>query len=326
MDRRRKVFMFSGQGSQYYHMGEDLFHNNEIFQRYMKKLDRIALDMIGNSILEHLFDNKKRKIDLFNRTLFSHPAIFMFEYSMAMTFLELGLEPDYVFGSSLGEYAALSIANVVHVEEMLEIVIRQAQLFEGFCMKGSMLAILNDFHSYDEIPLIHSNSELAAINFNSHYVISGTHENLIMIEKYLRSKEITCQMLPVSFAYHSSLINSIEIEFKKYASQIKFERPKVKILSSSYGNEITGDITKDYIWDVVRKPILFQDAVEYLEKKEECIYFDFGPSGTLSNFVKYNLNRHPASETHAIGTPFSNDIDRFEFICNKFIRKQLEWK
>ncbi|WP_438432113.1 acyltransferase domain-containing protein [Gorillibacterium sp. sgz500922] len=318
MDERKNVFMFSGQGSQYYHMGEELFHHNEVFRKIMNQLDHLASEMTGYSILEQLFDKKKRKSDSLNRTILSHPAIFMFEYAMAMTLLEIGLEPDYVLGSSLGEYTALSIASVVGVEKMLEIVIKQAQLLEECCVKGTMLAIVNDIHSYDEILLVHTNSELAAINFNSHYVVSGTHERLTMIENYLRSKEIVYQMLPVSLPFHSSFMDSAENEFKRYLSSVKFEQPKVRIISSVYGEELSGDLSKEYLWDIARKPILFKDAVEHLEKKGEYVYFDLGPSGTMSTFVKYNLSRWSASENHAIITPFSNELERFGMITDKF--------
>ena len=48
---KKVIFMYSGQGSQYYHMGADLFKNNKAFCYWMMKLDVIAKELIGTSII-----------------------------------------------------------------------------------------------------------------------------------------------------------------------------------------------------------------------------------------------------------------------------------
>jgi acyl transferase domain-containing protein len=46
------VFMFSGQGSQYYHMGKELFLKDPLFREWMQNLDALAYEMIGQSVLD----------------------------------------------------------------------------------------------------------------------------------------------------------------------------------------------------------------------------------------------------------------------------------
>lgn len=98
------VFMFSGQGSQYYQMGKELFAHNAAFRQKMLDLDDFAVSRFGYSVLKEMYHTGNRLSDPFDRLLFSHPAIFMAEYALAYALEQRGIRPDYVIGASLGEY------------------------------------------------------------------------------------------------------------------------------------------------------------------------------------------------------------------------------
>ena len=57
------VFMFSGQGSQYYQMGKELFEHNQVFNTWMQKLDAIVKRFTSKSILELIYDKENKKQD-----------------------------------------------------------------------------------------------------------------------------------------------------------------------------------------------------------------------------------------------------------------------
>ena len=181
------VFMFSGQGSQYYQMGKNLFDNCPAFKRWMLRLDGIANKILGNSVIEYVYDESKNKQEQFDRLLYSNPAIFMVEFSLAQVLQEKGIKPDYVLGASLGEYASGAIAGILKYEEALEVLIKQAEIFEETCQKGGMLAILHNAELYENIPAICNNSELVAINFHSHFIILV---NQVFLTTYLWKKKL----------------------------------------------------------------------------------------------------------------------------------------
>src|SRR5215467_13794723 len=98
--------MFSGQGSQYFQMGKALYENNDTFRYWMGRFDDIVRQFLGKSMIETLYSDLHGKGEPFDRTLLTHPAIFMVEYSLAQILIQAGVIPDIVLGASLGSFAA----------------------------------------------------------------------------------------------------------------------------------------------------------------------------------------------------------------------------
>lgn len=316
------VFMFSGQGSQYYHMGKELFAHHPVFRKWMLKLNKIATEVSGYSVIDQLYDKKKRVGESFDSTLYTHPAIFMVEYAMAQVLIEEGIEPEFVLGTSLGEFAAAAVAGVSDVRELLESVIWQAQAFESLCPKGGMLAILHDFSLFEETALIYDNSELASINYDSHFVISGKNDKLKVIKEFLNRKGFACMWLPVCHAFHSSLADPAANYYLDLHKNKIYLNPKIPMVSCLSGRMLI-QIPKEYFWETVRNPIQFPEAIMVLEKekRKNLVYLDSGPGGTMANFAKRNLDKSSQSEVYAVMTPFNQDLKNLAKI-----KEVLTWK
>ncbi len=301
------VFMFSGQGSQYYNMGKDFFIENPIYRENMLKLDEFFRSITGDSVIKQLYNDNPDRGSVFNRTFYTHPAIFMQEYSLAQVLISMGIYPDYVLGASLGEFVAAAVAGVMSSEDIMECVIKQAQLFESKCVNGGMLAIVTDYRMFNECSVLHKNSELIAINYQTHFVVSGSIEGLDKIEKYLSTKDVLFVRLPVSQAFHSALVEPIAQDYTEFLKGKTNKAPKTCFVSCLTGSKVTS-FKSDYFWDVVRKPMDFPSALRSVSEEKDCIYIDLGPSGTLANFAKGNLNRQKHSDIYSIITPFNNNI------------------
>lgn len=212
------VFMFSGQGSQYYQMGKELFAHNAAFRRKMLDLDDFAVSRFGFSVVKEIYHTANRLSDPFDRLLFSHPAIFMAEYALAYALEQKGIRPDYVIGASLGEYAAAAVSGVLSAEDALDCVLEQAEIITETCRNGSMLAVLGDPRLYQDDQLAREHSELAAVNYHSHFVISGERAHIKKIMDDLREKQIPHQLLPVSYGFHSALVDQAESAVQAFFS------------------------------------------------------------------------------------------------------------
>src|ERR1700731_3658446 len=107
---KKLVWMFAGQGAQYYQMGRELYEKEPIFREFLKKGDRLAQRLINDSLLEIIYRSRSDRFEPFRRLLYTHPAIMLFQCAMAEMLLQKGLRPDYVLGYSLGEYTSLVVS------------------------------------------------------------------------------------------------------------------------------------------------------------------------------------------------------------------------
>src|SRR5262245_12483749 len=113
------VFMFSGQGSQYYHMGSRLFANDITFRSRLLELDETVRTITGVSVLASVYDERVSKADVFERLALTHPAIFMIEVALAQTLVDRNLRPAVVVGVSMGAFGAAVIAGCLSPDSAL---------------------------------------------------------------------------------------------------------------------------------------------------------------------------------------------------------------
>jgi trans-AT polyketide synthase, acyltransferase and oxidoreductase domains len=311
----KTVFMFSGQGSHYYQMSVKLFEENPVFRNTMCELDEIVRDLQGISVLDELYAKKSKISATFDSLMFTHPAIFMVEYSLTQLLKKRGITPDYVLGCSLGEFAAGVVAGIFSEQDALKLVLRQAEIIELSCPPGEMIAILENPAVYGENKEISDKCTIAAINSQSQFVISGSPDELTQVKTFLKEKEFLHQSLMVKRGFHSSLIDPAESLYKEYLAKQTFSIPDTVFVSGTYGKSLE-KLPIGYFWDVIRKPIVFKTTIDFLESQESendgLVYVDIGPSGSLGNLIKYNKPAGSKSLGLQIMSPFQQEVKKIE--------------
>ena len=324
------VWMFSGQGSQYYQMGKGFYDHHPTFRSWMQRLDQVVVEYSGQSIIDILFDEKNSKAQAFSRVRYTHPALFMVQYSLAQTLIAENYRgPDYLLGASLGEFVAAVIANVFDAESMLHDLMVQASLMETYCDSGGMLAVIDHPSVYHENEMIRNHSELAGTIFENSFVISGKARDLSEISEFLKRREILHQLLPVSVAFHSSYLDGAKTPFiKAFASRI-FHSPSIPIVScvgqsfesgsGEFSDRCSPTYSANYCWNIIRQPIAFQQTFAAFHKHcPQAIYLDLSPSGTMATFVKYNLPGNSSTRSVPLMTPYQNDPSSIEKVKAQF--------
>jgi acyl transferase domain-containing protein len=305
MSAPETVFMFSGQGSQYYQMGKELFEQNATFRGWMVRLDDVARQVAGTSVIEHLYSDKRGRSESFDRLLLTHPAIFMVEYSLAQVLMHAGVFPDVVLGASLGSFAAAAVAGYIDVEDALTATIRQAIALEESCEPGGMTAVMGDPALY-AADFLEGRAELAGVNFASHFVFSAKQTELVEIEADLKRDNVNFVRLPVSFPFHSQWMDSAEAPFASFTRSIRWKEGQLP-LACCTRTALLSQLSDGFLWDVVRRPIRFREMTAQLEQQGARRYVDVGPAGTLATFLKYGLPATTTSTVHSILTPFGRD-------------------
>ncbi|WP_099206968.1 acyltransferase domain-containing protein [Xanthomonas citri] len=312
MQPLKTIFMFSGQGSQYYRMGEPLYQGNEVFRRWMDRLDAHALALCGTSIVRMIYDPARSRSDTFARTPLSGLAIFMVEYAMAKALEAAHVRADLTLGASLGSYAAAAVAGAITPEDALAAILRQSRIMEQHCPPGGMLAIVADPTLYDT-PEIATRTELAAVNFSSHFVVAGLDAALDEVERFLDARTVPYQRLPVTHAFHSRWIDAACQPLRWCFDGLPMGPARIPVVCCAKAIDYE-TLPEDFFWHVVRDPIAFAAAVQRLEARESFHYLDVGPSGTLATFLNYLLPAGSASRIGKVLSPLGGELKSFGFV------------
>jgi acyl transferase domain-containing protein len=303
------IFVFSGQGSQYLQMGRALFDRNSTFRERMLALDAVAERLCGRSVIQVLYGVERGKQQVFDRTLLTHPAIFMVEYSLAQSLIHAGVMPDLTWGASVGSFAAAAVAGFVGAEEALAALVEQARALEERCERGGMVAILADSGLFQE-SFLAARSELAGVNFHSHFIVAAPERELATIKLELQRRGVPHQQLPVSFAFHSRWIDAAREPYESYLRGIGCKSAGMPMMCSESAAVLT-QLPRGYFWDAARRPMRFGAATSRLEQSGSHRYIDVGPSGTLATFLKYGLAATSTSTVHTILSPYGRDERNF---------------
>jgi bacillaene synthase trans-acting acyltransferase len=281
------VWMFSGLGSQRYNMGEGLFREDPIFRQTMERCDEIVKPLLHGSMLQTVYRPKGTRFQEFVDVQFATSALFSVQYSLAQSLLTRGQRPDYLVGYSLGEYVAYVLAGVLDLHEGLRCVVSVAELAREYCPLASMVAILDAPEMMSQMAETFQTFHLAAINFDTNFVVTGPREAARTLLTHLRQSSIAAQALPVEYGFHSRLIDPMEAPYRRRLRVLPLHPPQMDIVSVGQAKRLCR-IDPDDFWAALRHPIDFRHTVTFLHRLGDCEFVDLGPSGTMANFIKYD--------------------------------------
>lgn len=281
------VWMFSGLGSQRYNMGQDLLNSDPIFRQTMEQCDEIVTSLIHRSVLQEIYRPKGSVFEEFTDIRFVAPALFSVQYSLAQSLIMQGQRPDYLVGYSIGELVAYVLAGVLDLPDGLSCMVNMAELAYEYCQRASMVAILNTPQTIHQMDQSFQSFYLAAINFDTNFVVTGPVEAEKTLLADLRAKGIVAQALPVEYGFHSPLIDPMEKPYCHRLREMTLHQPQVEIVSVRTASRLA-QVTLADLWTTLRYPIDFRHTITVLSRLGNCKFVDFGPSGTMANFLKYD--------------------------------------
>lgn len=300
-DAEDLTFVFAGQGSQHGMMAHALFAANATFRDTLLALDEVACDLAGASVLAAMHDTSRARDASWDDLAMTHPAIFMVEYALAQAVMAEGIVPRRVLGTSLGAFAAAAVAGVLAPEAALGAIIQQAAAIEACCEPGGMLAVLASHHVW--LPRLQPYGEVAAINFDGHFVMAAPDDGLRWMEAALHAANVGYQRLPVRYAFHSRWIDPARDVFMAHCRSLRLAPPRVPIVCCERGSPLDA-VDAEHFWRVVRQPIRLAEAVAHMGP--HAAYLDLGPSGTIATFLRYILP--PPHRVRAVLSRLGRDV------------------
>ncbi|MEV4339053.1 SDR family NAD(P)-dependent oxidoreductase [Streptomyces sp. NPDC049590] len=279
----RIAFLFSGQGSQYYGMGRELYESEPVFRDVFDACDRALAPVLGASLAElTLYGGDREAI---NETRVTQPALVALELALAALWESWGVTPAVVMGHSVGEIAAAVCAGVLDRATGLELIAHRAGLMQG-TERGAMLAVAASEERVREW-IEGRGLDIAAVNGPEATVVSGAPEPVSALGAVLRERGIRVRPLTVSHAFHSRLLDPVLPVLAERSRSLESGPAQLPIVSNVTGRLAEAGTYDASYWCLhARNPVRFHDGVRQLAGLGADICLEIGPDRTLVNLVR----------------------------------------
>ncbi|WP_240002217.1 MULTISPECIES: hybrid non-ribosomal peptide synthetase/type I polyketide synthase [unclassified Photorhabdus] len=284
---RAVIFMFPGQGSQSIEMGQSLYLRDGVFRQQFDRCAELLQPHIKLDIRQLIYPQSERDnaISRLNATRYTQPALFTVEYALACQLQAWGITPQAMIGHSLGELVAACVGGMLELEDTLALVANRAAIMQRQ-PTGAMLAVQA---SSERMVALAPECEFAALNGPAQCVITGSHDNIAVLEEQCNKAGISCQRLTTSHAFHSSLMDAAAQQMREFSAGFTLQSSTIPMISNISGRWFSEqDRDNSGYWgDHLRRPVRFYDGIlTLLNHYDNPILLEVGPGRALTSMLK----------------------------------------
>jgi acyl transferase domain-containing protein/NAD(P)-dependent dehydrogenase (short-subunit alcohol dehydrogenase family)/acyl carrier protein len=287
------VLLFTGQGSQYPGMSQQLYAGAPVFRDVIDRCEALlGRDQQGCTLKSVLWTLGGDQAPI-HQTAWTQPALFAVEYGLAQLWRSWGIEPAAVIGHSVGEYVAACVAGVFTLEQGLQLIVERGRLMQARCSGGRMAALFTSVAEVAEaVAPMADRVAIAAINAPDSVVISGESEAVEELLERFAAREIRGQRLLVSVAAHSPMVESALDSMEACAARVSMSAPRIPVAwNLTGGKPLPSGAAPDaaYWRRHLREPVRFAEGMTELHAQGFSTFLEVGPHPALIALAQRSL-------------------------------------
>ena len=290
------VFLFSGQGSQFKGMAEDICKKYPTARAIIDEMSTVS----GEDIASFLWNTEPAELARSDR---SQLAITAMQAAIIAVLQEHCITPSAAAGFGLGEFSALYAAKVLDLVTMTKLVSLRGKIMQKYCEKldaqnkdtdsGCGMAAVLKLAPEKVVEVLKPYADpdtgvAFAANLNSpmQTVVSGTAEGLDTAEKLCKEAGAKRFVrLAVAGPFHSPLMRGAAEEFSAALQDVQFNEPAIPIFSNVTGKRLlTGaEAKKNAVLHLTHPVRWLEEEREIAALAGEAALLEIGPGMTLCN-------------------------------------------
>ncbi|MFT5467503.1 MAG: amino acid adenylation domain-containing protein [Verrucomicrobiales bacterium] len=283
------VFVFTGQGAQWWKMGQELFEREPVFRRTIESIDTEIKKLADWSLVDEMTRASEEDSNI-NSTYIAQPAIFALQVALADLWKSWGVTPSKVVGHSVGEVAAAYVAGAYTLEDAVKVIVHRSRLQEstgGDGNLGRMYALGVSKEDGEEFCKDYPGQiEVAVVNGPTMITLAGDKEALEELAAKLEAEGKFVRQLRINYAFHSFQMEPIKDDLLAALADIKPQKTTIPYISTVTGGALRGEeLDGMYWWRNVRESVLFAPAMTNLIRGGERCFIELGPHPALASSI-----------------------------------------
>ena len=286
------IIVFPGQGSQKIGMGKELSDNFAEAKQVFEEVN----DALNFNLTRVMWDGTDKEIAL---TSNAQPALMACSIASLrvlnkITNKNLSDLACYVCGHSLGEYSAMTAAEVFSLSQCATLLRLRGDAMQKAVPigKGAMAALIgtNIEMAVKVIDKVkhYGVCDIANDNSQGQVVISG---DILAVENAMKfSKDFGIKkaiLLPVSAPFHCKLMRPAQIIMEEALNKLNFKTPLIPIISNvNVLPENNPDKLRKNLIDQVTGTVRWRETMEFVEKKGIKKIIELGSGKVLTGIAK----------------------------------------
>ena len=277
------ALVFPGQGSQRVGM-LDTLPEHEDLSRLLDAAEGLSglplRSIAATGPVENLSDTRA-----------AQPLLYLADLVWGRSLLDCGVQPAFVAGHSLGEYAALAIAGVFSAEAGLELVIERSALMAATAAStpGTMAAVLGLKRSVvAELVGDLSSVWLANDNSETQVVLSGTHAGIEAATVALTAAGAR-RVVPLTVAgpFHSPLMAPAGDRFAGILAETHFSDATILVLQNTDPTPTSAEkLIKSRLIGQITSPVRWTETMLELRDAGVEVVVEAGTGSVLTGLAR----------------------------------------